>query len=250
MDKQLIRKAEQIADLKYIFCDYYDTVIHRSVHPFYPFKLWAEFMIDELNLKLSVMELYGMRRAVLKHLCHEIKQAESELRYDMVMKAIYDRLVKLNTSHSYISFDAFLERSNEADYKAESSVQFVNKKTVSTLRFLKNRGYTVYCVSDFHSDEALLSRLLKYHGIDELYDKVFVSAALQASKENNGILFKTIMDQEAIAPKSVLMVGDNPISDVANSKLHGVESYYLKRYWYKFLQKVYFVVFSFKYRIF
>jgi len=33
MDTNLIAKIEETTTVKYIFCDYYDTVIHRRVHP-------------------------------------------------------------------------------------------------------------------------------------------------------------------------------------------------------------------------
>lgn len=242
MNSQLIAQVKQAANVKYIFCDYYDTVVHRRVHPLQPFKIWANLLMREMDLKTSIKEIYKIRRASMRFLSGKTNVVESELSYDVVMREVYDRLVNSKAISSQIPFSAFLKHSYEADYQSESSVQYLNRKTVATLQSLKDQGYKIFCVSDFHSDEELLSRLTQFHGIGHLYDKIFVSAAQNASKENNGALFKRILEKEGISPAEVLMVGDNPISDVANAKLHGIEAYYLKRYRYKFRQKYQFFI--------
>lgn len=243
MNNKLISQVNKKTDLKYIFCDYYDTVVHRKVHPLRPFKIWAQLVKQEMDLSISTHDLYEMRRVKMKALSVRIGRFESELSYDMVMEEIYQELVNLDKIHSHIPFKAFLDCASEADYKSESRVQYVNKKMVHTLQILKNKGFSIYCVSDFYWDEALMSRLMKYHNIYHLYDKVFVSAAQNASKENSGVLFKRILENQGISSNEVLMVGDNPISDVAHAKLHGIDVHYLKRYKYKLRQKFLFLEF-------
>ena len=244
MNDQLIAQTKKAQNIKYIFCDYYDTVVHRRVHPLQPFKIWARHLKQELEFDITIDQIFKIRRASMRFLSRKTGVAESEISYDVVMQEVYSRLDKLTQISSNVPFSTFVKHSIEADYQSESSIQYINKKTVATIQYLKEQGYTIYCVSDFHSDEALMSRLLRYHGIDRYYDKVFVSAANKASKENRGMLFKVILEKEGIAPGEVLMVGDNPISDVANAKLHGIESHYLKRYWYKIRQKYLFLIFS------
>jgi len=238
MIQPLISKVKNSEAIKYIFCDYCDTVIHRKVHPLKPFNIWSKLMIKELGLSVSIQDLFEIRRNSMRSLSEKKEKAETELLYSEIMREVYDSLVTRDKKNEVVSFLDFLKYANEADYEAEASVQYLNKKTVATLRYLKNEGYTIYCVSDFHSETHLLERLIKFHGINDLYDKVFVSATQQASKENGGLLFKQILEQDGIAPNTVLMVGDNPISDVANAELNGMESYYLKRYLQKLKQKI------------
>lgn len=236
MDEKLIGKAKEFKELEYIFCDYYDTIIHRTVHPLKPFKIWAKAIKRDLKIQNTVNEIFQLRRSSMRTLSKSLHVAESEVRYDVVMREIYDGLnLSVKTS-----FETFVKCAYEADFKAEAGVQYLNKKMIKSLRQLKKEGYKIYCVSDFHSDEAMLIRLMKFHGIDDIYDKTFVSASQKASKENNGLIFEKILKKEQIAAHTVLMIGDNPVSDVANAELHGIESHYLKRTSYKIRQKFYF----------
>lgn len=246
MNEKLLKKIGQLPDVKYVFFDYYDTVIHRRVHPLQPFKSWAKILKKEMTLSISVNDLYNLRRKALRNLSSKTNCVESELNYEKVMQEIYNKLVDLEKISSAQSFNKFLDISNSADYESESSVQYLNTKTVNTLRSLKNKGYKIYCVSDYHSDEELMSKLLAFHGIRKLYDKVYISASQNASKENQGLLFKKIIKEEGILPTEIFMVGDNPVSDIANAKLNGIEAFYLKRYSYKVKQKIQFIFFIFR----
>ena len=243
MNKQLIEQAQRAENIKYIFFDYYDTVVHRKVHPLEPFRIWAKLLKRKLGLGISSIDIYKIRKNSMSFLSDKTGLAESELGYEVVMREVYNRLVNSGEIKSQTPFSEFLTFCIEYDYQSESGVQYLNRKTVATVQSLKEEGYKIYCVSDFHSDEDLMSQLMKFHGIDHLYDKIFVSAAQNASKENRGVLFEKIMEKEGIFPKEILMVGDNPISDVANAQLHGIEAYYLKRYRYKVRQKYLFLIF-------
>jgi len=242
MKDRLIEQVSNSKMVKYIFCDYYDTIIHRRVHPLKPFKIWAKELKYVLQLETSVNELFNLRRFVMGSLCKSLNISESEVSYEMVMNEVYQKLDSTNKP----PYDTFVKTSYEADYNAEASVQYINQKTINSLKELKKKGYVLYCVSDFHADEDMILRLMQFHGIDCIFDKVFVSASQNASKENEGLLFKKILEKEGISPEEVLMVGDNPISDVANAVLHGIESHYLKRNGYKIRQKFQFLFFVFK----
>ncbi|MFS4469287.1 HAD-IA family hydrolase [Maribacter sp. 2210JD10-5] len=242
MNSQLIAKAKSLESVKYVFFDYYDTVIHRKVHPLKPFKIWAKILKTKLKLSISITEIYEIRRGAMKSLSKKLGRVESELSYHVVIKEIYERLLEKKELSLETSFENFLKYSSEADFESESSVQYLNKKTVADLKMLKELGYKIYCVSDFHSDEELISQLLRYHEIEHLYDKIFVSASQNASKENKGFLFQHIKEKEELQFNEILMVGDNPVSDIANAKLHGMETHYLKRYGHKLKQKYQFLV--------
>ena len=65
MESQLLSRVKKAKNVKYIFCDYYDTIIHRTVHPLKPFMLWAKSIKKDFDLKISAADLYQMRRATM-----------------------------------------------------------------------------------------------------------------------------------------------------------------------------------------
>ena len=79
MDEHLIAKAKKFKELEYIFCDYYDTIIHRKVHPLKPFKIWAKSIKSDFKVNKTVNEIYKLRRSVMHTLSTSLKVAESEI---------------------------------------------------------------------------------------------------------------------------------------------------------------------------
>ena len=227
MISQLLASIEKSPNITHIFCDYYDTIVHRNTHPLQPLKIWAKFMIREMGLSISTETLYQIRKSTFVYLSKDEKKKQSELSYDMVMAEVFKRLLNTGVLDTNLSFPEFLIYSMEADFIAESSVQHRNDNVIATLRELKKRGYQLYLVSDFHFDEALMCRLLDFHGLSKLYDKVFVSAAMQASKENKGLLYKRILEKESLQGENVFMLGDNDKSDVAYANLHAIKAFRL-----------------------
>ena len=243
MNNELIAKITDEPSIKYIFCDYYDTIIHRKVHPLEPFRIWAKSLKEDFNLKLSINSIYKIRRASINHVSRKIEKVETEIGYELIMREIYHRINSLKAIDTQIvPFVSFLERSYEADYESEAGVQYLNMDVIKALRCLKNQGYIIYCVSDFYSDEAFIERLMENHGVLDLYEKIFVSASQNASKENSGLLYVKIMEEHNIEPNQVLMVGDNYTSDYVNAKLQGMEAFHLKSLSNKLKQKAQFIM--------
>lgn len=243
MDTNLIAKIEETTTVKYIFCDYYDTVIHRRVHPLQPLWAWAKKIKAKFGMPISTNVLYEIRKQAINRLEKETGLINTELDYKMVHQEIYDLLIRRKILKPSITFKSFFEYSAEADFQSESSVQYSNKKMVATLQYLKDNKYVIYCVSDFYTDEDSITKVIDYHGISHLYDKVIVSSTQNASKENKGILYKKLIDKEGISPEQIFMIGDNKKSDYINAKRHGIAAYHLKRYKQKVLQKLFFAVF-------
>jgi len=237
MNNQIIAKAKKISDLNYIFCDYYDTIIHRKVHPLQTFRIWAKIISRELGLDISINELAKYRKTSMSYLRKKTGLYEAEIAYETVIREVYQRLCNEKIVDSKVTFETFLSYAAEADFQTESSVQYVNKKTVQTLEYFKAQGYKIFCVSDFHCNQALMTRLIKFHGLDYLYDKIYISCSENACKENKGSIYKSILEKEHISKNEVLMIGDNLKSDVTNAFLHGIEGFYLKHQKQKLQQK-------------
>ncbi|QDO93250.1 HAD family hydrolase [Formosa sediminum] len=201
---------------KVLFSDYYDTIIHRTVHPNYTLKLWAKYMIIELGLDLTYDALYFIRQEALAHLCEKLKKNNVEIPYEILIGDVFIRLVNSN----YIDYSCksrFFELFETIDFKTESSVQYINEDVVNTIKTFKSKGGKVYLVSDFYGSKSLFEKLLQYHGISTLFDDIFSSSMLQTSK-HAGTLYKTVLETLLITnPSEVVMIGDNQRSDYDNA---------------------------------
>lgn len=209
-----------------VFCDLYDTLLHRTVHPHYVLKLWSKSMVRELGLDIKIDELFFIRKASLAHLCDKLDKRASEIPYHIQIREVYNRLLNHDIIRDW-SFDQFLTYSSAADISSEMEVQFVNKKVKSQLLQLKEKGYQLYCISDFYLSKEHILELLKLHGLYGLFDDVFVSSSLEASKENKGTLYQNVLDELTLDATNVIMFGDNKQSDVLNAGKHGIKGIHL-----------------------
>ncbi|MFD2588140.1 HAD hydrolase-like protein [Croceitalea marina] len=237
MNNQLIKLIKQSGDIKYIFCDYYDTVVHRKVHPLQPLRIWAKFLIRDFGMDITIDELTSIRKAASKHLVKMHQRPLSDIAYPTVIKEVYQRLKNSDLDSGITTLQQFIERYKEADFRSESSVQFLNDKMISTLKYLKNEGYRIFCVSDFYFDTQLMQRLIEHHKINNLFDEVFISSSIGYSKENKGEIYTHLLEKKGFLAKEVFMIGDNKRSDFLNSRKHGINAYHLKERRKKWHQK-------------
>ena len=134
LNKQL--KEKQI---KYLFTDYYDTIVHRSVHPNYAQRLWAKFMIRELGLPISVDALYFIRQESVNYLEKKLGKEVDEIPYQVQQEEISKRLI----NDDIISIEnkpSFIELFEDADVKAEASVQYLDQDVIDTIKYFKSNG--------------------------------------------------------------------------------------------------------------
>ena len=91
--EKLLKKVKSFNKSKIIFCDYFDTIAHRKVHPNYVLRLWAKFMIREIpEIKMETDELYFIRKDVEKALQSKTKKRYFEIPYIEIINEIYKRL--------------------------------------------------------------------------------------------------------------------------------------------------------------
>lgn len=211
--------------IKFLFTDYYDTIVHRKVHPNYAQRIWAKFMIRELGLPISIDELYFIRQASVSYLIETLGRVDAEIPYNALQEEICKRLINSDiiTIEEKADFIALFE---DADVKAESSVQYLNQDVVDTLKYFKSNGGKVYLVSDFYGSKTLFEKLLIHHGIIDLFDGIYSSAELEKSK-HTGTIYTPILSELAIDAKDVMMIGDNQRSDYNNAIKNGLNAYHL-----------------------
>ena len=158
--KTLLQKIESKSSCKVVFTDFFDTLVHRTVHPHYVVKLWGKFLIRELGLKVKTDELFAIRIDSHSYLSKKMNLRAVEVPYKEILNEVYRRLVNAEVLIN-VSFEHFCRIFQQADFVSETSVQFKNEAIVETLRTLSNKGYRIYLVTDFFLSKEVISKILE-----------------------------------------------------------------------------------------
>ena len=220
MGIKYLKEIEGNGVVQNIFVDFFDTLVHRTVHPSQVVRLWAKVMIRELGLTLKIDELYFIRKESSCYLAKKNNCFYFEVDYHELITEVYNRLTSTSKLEN-ISIEDFTTYFELAECRAETNVQYLNHGTTNLLKTLKEKNYKIYCVSDFYTSSQILEKLLNHHQIRELFDDIFVSADFKKSKYTGG-LYSMVLEELRLKASNVVMVGDNYQSDVKNAKAHGL----------------------------
>lgn len=204
----------EIPDNYEVYCfDIFDTIISRTVCPEHVKKIWSKEIKQVLGLKESSSLIYQLRNGLEAELCkkNETLGYDLEFQYETLMISMYKQLAT-NTS-----LEEFCQKAYEIELEIESRVQFTCTDTVEYIKELNKKGKKLYCISDFYMPKKFLLELFKYHGIESLFDDVFVSSEVLLTKRS-GRLYKYVIEQLQLMPESAVMVGDNQWSDVESAE--------------------------------
>jgi len=233
--KTLLQKIESVSTCKIIFTDFFDTLVHRTVHPYYTIKLWGKYIIRELGISIAVDELFAIRIDALIYLSEKYGIPTLEVSYEDLVSEVYNRLVNSETL-SDISLDYFKKIFMQADFVSEVSVQFKNEEIVNAIKTLKNKGYRVYLITDFFLTKEIIQKFIEHHGMSSAFDDVFVSCDLGKSKAT-GSIYPHVLEATNASPSETIMIGDNKMSDIVNSKKHKIQSVHTKNLKHHFRNK-------------
>lgn len=225
MSLNQLHKQLKEKNIKFLFTDYYDTIVHRRVHPNYTQRIWAKFMIRELGLPISIDALYFTRQESVKYLIKQLGKEDVEIPYNTLKEEVCKRLINDDVI-SAENKSEFIKLFEDADVRAESSVQYLNQDVLDTIKYFKSNGGKVYLVSDFYGSKSLFEKLLNHHSIIDLFDGIYSSAELEKSK-HTGSIYEPILSQLGINSEEVMMIGDNLRSDYTNAKKNGLNAYQL-----------------------
>lgn len=223
----ILKKLYSAPKVKYIFCDFFDTIVHRNTHPNYSFKLWAKHLIRELGIVYSAKDFGQIRLNSMRYVAQKNKKKAIEIAYEEIMEEVYHRLVNNNLFPFQVSFNQFLTISKAADYRAEISVQFLNTHLLEELKILKSSGYTLFLVSDFFLPKEVMQKLVEYHNLSGLFSELYISCSVEESKEQGGI-YPLVLKDTHLRADQVVMIGDNKLSDSLNAEKYGILSIHLK----------------------
>ncbi len=193
-------------------------------------------MIRELGLYVDVDSLYQIRLSAVKFLCKKKDVSNVEIPHECLIKEVYKRLLN-SEKISDISYDTFSNYFIEADYGSEVHTQFVNKDLLKKLTLAKSKGYGLYLISDIHLSLGIMQRILAFHGLDQLFDGIYISSSLGKSKQSGNIYEFVLKDTNSSSLETV-MIGDNKRNDYIKAKENGLHAIHLKHLKHKFRNKL------------
>lgn len=191
---------------KTVFIDCFDTIIFRREHPFSLLKRWAE-AVNKLYPTCDAEEIYKVRKIASQKYSH----------MDEILSYVYHQLnIDVNERQ-------FLDTTHMLEVEIEASVHYTTDRVKHLLSQYKKMGCKIYCVSDFHLPKTDLKYFFERLGVSELIDDIFVSSEYRATKAE-GSLYDIVLSICGLEPSSVMMIGDNKISDIENAKKRGIEA--------------------------
>lgn len=210
-----------------IYCfDYFDTIAVRSVEPEYVKKLWCKELQDHFLTAHTVKELYGRRRSIEQELCRLNEQSgrDLEFRYQEMAQRMYEAA----GIGRDIGMEEFVKKAEDIEFGIECRVQEKCMDVVNEIMRLKSLGKQIFLISDFYAPAGFMRRLLAFHGIEGLFDEVYVSSEHLLTKRS-GRLYDYILQKHGTDAGQFLMAGDNHDSDCQVPKEKGIHAYFLDR---------------------
>ncbi|WP_251546308.1 MULTISPECIES: HAD hydrolase-like protein [Pumilibacter] len=206
-----------------IFVDYFDTIAFRNIHPDKTKELWAQRMARAVDYSVLPDQLLKYRLSSEKMLAMWVENGQYS--YNELMQSIYNKIER--HTHGYaITKDEFINIAKNIEEEIECESQYPNIKIIDFLRQAKLSGKRVYLVSDFYLGKDSYSKFFEKLGINDLFDKIYISCDCKASKAN-GSLYRFIMEQETIAAYDIIMIGDTKSSDYLVPKQMGISVKYI-----------------------
>lgn len=216
-EKRIDELCRHAAATPRAFCfDFFDTLVTRTIEPEHTKRLAARRLSLLLGGEPDCETIYAARREIEADLCRENIEAgrDSEFSFAAMGRRLFTSLSLANLPFFASSGDeAFHELLLDIEVAVEKSVQRLCGPTVQLVRALKDKGFPVCLVSDFYLPEERFRELLLYHGIDGLFDHLFVSADHGLTK-GGGRLYDIVAQRLGLSPGQLCMVGDNEHSDI------------------------------------
>ena len=210
------------SEIQYVAFDVFDTILYRTISPMETHRLWANIIKQKYNLSedcetILKLKFSCARKLKLKSIFHGF---DKEYHYSELITLLYKKL------HINASLDDFLDNCVACEYEIESKSTYIPKHIYEWVNELRNAGKKVICISDYYQPGSFLMRLLKEKGL--LIDKIFSSTDYLLQKRS-GRLYKKVIEEMAVSPNNILMIGDTYISDYINARKYRINSILVNR---------------------
>ncbi len=219
-----IRHATQA--VRCVCVDYFDTVVLRTVAPEDIKRIVCARLARALNIGVSGSTLYEWRAAIEAELCQRNQREGHDPEFDVL--ACYADLWRRIPDHRRPDADFFKQLCLELELSAECAAQRPDNHVISLLDELRSSGKDCCLISDFYMPTAAFTRMLRHHGIEHLFSRVFVSADTLLTKRS-GRLYDHVLETLKLPPHEILMVGDNRLADVDRPQSRNLRAIHVNR---------------------
>lgn len=206
--------------------DYFDTLVSRAIHPEDVKRQWAERVSHAFGLGLPDGELYARRAQAEVALCkrNQVNGGDPEFNVLECYRTLWQGLAAETRPQQ----EAFLTLSLELELSIECAVQRLDHTVIALLQEVARTDRRIVLISDFYFPEPAFRRMLQFHGIDKLFEHVFVSADSLLTKRS-GRAFPNILETLGVRFADAVMIGDNAEADYRQPMQHGMSAILLDR---------------------
>lgn len=181
--------------------DIFDTLIMRKV--LYPADV-LRILHEHIHLKYE-MDFYTVR-----------KQAAAQLKHPNIHQ-IYRRIAEITDLS-----ESILDEWKQKEISLEEILQIPRRDMVALCQTIMKQK-EVYFISDMYFPKEWMQKQLERIGITTELDHILVSCDVQKSKETGDLW--AYYQQNYLRGKSALHIGDNLVSDEAQPKKYGIQTY-------------------------
>ncbi len=224
-----IARAVAEIDPAVLLVDYFDTLVTRRITNDEVKRVAARFTAERFDLPAGADGVYRARREA------EVTVAERavaggddpEFRLDELATAMEPTLFD-GERRARPGVGAVADAMVEIELAVEHLAQRPDPDVIAAIRAAAP-GRRVVLVSDFHLPSGPFATMLAWHGLDGLFDDVIVSCDHHRSKAT-GRLHDLVLErltsggtiEGGPAAERILMIGDNPVSDIERASARGL----------------------------
>ena len=213
---------------EYISFDIFDTLLLR---PFFsPEDMFSmlDKKFEELyraNISFSKLRIDGEERA------REYVLSRNPSFEDVTIEEIYEHIKEFYKIPGIV-----VKQMMEEELRLELEFCQAREATKEIYNLAKILNKKIIIISDMYLDSKFIEKLLHKNGYDT-YKNLYVSSDMRLTK-STGSLYKYVLDDLKINPKSILHIGDNWNSDINNAKQYGINTFFLPKTIEVFLNKI------------
>lgn len=214
-----------------VFCvDYFDTVVTRVVDPEYTKVIASGLLSHFLGGGVSGGELYRMRRSLEAEIVSRNDSVSGEMEFSLSGFALefYALLIAPLPRIMAKGPAAFVQTVLDIEVAVERAVQRVCPQMRQVLEALKGAGSQMILVSDFYLQESYFRKMLHSHGLEGVFDDIYVSVDYGISK-GSGRLYEKISKDLGRAREDMVMIGDNEHADIKMAQENGLKTVLVSR---------------------
>ena len=222
MTNQIMEYCEKHG-IKYMFLDFFGTIVQRNCEPAEIKVLWAKKMAKVFQYIVDEKQLLMLRQKSEQAV---ISRAEAgEFNYAELCDEIYRRIIELDChfKSKYTGAD-FFEIAHSIEVQAELTSQSYIRETIDLISQAYSKGIHINIISDFYLGQVELRDFLCAEDVAKKIDHIFVSSDCRTSKHIGG-LYEYVCQELGVNGSQCIMVGDNQKSDIQNAESFGIKGF-------------------------